>query len=115
MIDIWPEPKECACESSGINYEKRFLNALCEIIVDNLRITWTDKRIVEALLNSSIEDEVSKLLEQYLHSQLEIISREINNEFRIEEKPCYNYATHAKLNKHIDAIKHLLSKASGNE
>lgn len=108
MNDIWKHPDVRAnevCESRGDRIEEQFLDSLLDNLVGCLRIEYRSQEIVRALLKTALKNGVRELLKQYLNHELEIIGQEINNDFSIEEKVCYNYATHAKLRDHMKAIK----------
>ena len=102
------------CESPGNDYESQCSKLLSERIVEILRVNYTDKHNMQCLFQSILEDDLKKLLQQYLHSQLNIISNALNHEFSIDETVCYNHATHAKLCDHVKAIKDFCIKAGIN-
>jgi len=91
------------------NYEYKFALAVVNIVCNALRITSRDERIVEALLLEKIESSFTKrgeLLEQYLHTQLDILANTLKREFGLNNDIGVNYdhATHAKFNDIIKAI-----------
>jgi len=100
---------EATCETRGPEYEENFTRLICELITENLKINYSDRHIVENLLFSALYDKLNGykgLLNQYLHSQLDIIARTFKREFGIEEEiRADNYATHAKFNTLIEKIK----------
>lgn len=96
-------------ESSRPNYEFKFAQAIVDIICRALRVSSSDRRIVEALLLGVIERSVirrGELLEQYLHTQLDILANTLKERFDISDDVDvnYNYATHAKFDDIIKAI-----------
>ena len=108
MKRIWNDGShgaEISAESCGPDYRVRAIGAIAELVTEALQIKWGEQRIVKYLLMSAIGSEIGDILEQYLHSQLEIIGKEINREFRIDERINSGHATHAKMNDFIKAIK----------
>ena len=49
-------------------------------------------------------EKIDEMLKDYLHANLDILSRTINRKFNINEKICYNHAPHAKLSNHLKVI-----------
>ena len=97
-------------ESSRPNYEFKFAQAIVDIICNVLRVTSRDRRIIEALLLEKIEPLLAKrggLLEQYLHTQLDILADTLKEKFELSDDVSinYDYTTHAKFNDIIKAIK----------
>lgn len=108
---IWGEPELVGIgESAGKDYKAKFIEAVAELIMEALRISWPDRRIFRALMISAIGQGVSELLRQYLHSQLEIIGNTLNREFDIDEEIETGHATHAKLSNFVAAIKQLMKE-----
>jgi len=94
------------CEiRSAPDYGDYFVWEIADLITDLLATKWPDKEIIHRILASALDTDCKDLLEQYLHSQLEIIGRELNREFEIDEKVATEFATHAKLDNHVKAIK----------
>jgi len=107
-MDFYRPGTGCFCEE---NYEEKFLEALCELIVAVLRVNYSDRSMVKKLIYTSLWDEVaggrSPLLEQYLHSQLDILIKTLKKAFDLDDavQLNYNYATHAKFFTLIEALK----------
>ena len=97
-------------EAPRKRYEEAFVYEVCKEVVSALNIQWKDREIVKELLFAILHNKLCKrdgLLEQYLHSQLDIIKKTILNNFKLSKdiETNYNYATHAKFNDIIKAIK----------
>jgi len=107
-MTIWQgkgEQFEALAETSGPDYEKRFVEAVADYVVDALRIPWKSKQTVKDLVITAIDRGVRRLLTQFLHSQLEIIGRNFNREFGVEAEIETGHAPHAKMSQFIEAIK----------
>lgn len=110
---VWNDPDivsdsccEDSCKTAGSkDYTEKFIDALVEMVVESLRVSWNERQVVGNLLKSSIEGDVISILKQYLHSQLEIIGIEIEDSFGVKGKLKTSYATHAKLSEYLKAIK----------
>ncbi len=103
---IWSQGEhEVEAENCKAHYGTKAMKAIAELVVEALQINWNERRIVNGLLISAIGNAVGELLEQYLHSQLEIIGGTLNRKFGIDEVINTGYATHAKMNDFIGAIK----------
>jgi len=86
-----------------------------EIVVKKLKINYKDRQVFKDLLTSSIEEYITckdGLLEQYLHSQLDILKTTFIREFNLDKeiKTNYGFAIHAKFNDLIKAIKETVNK-----
>jgi len=97
-------------EIINLEYEKNFLKIVIEELLEILQISYTERRIVSALLSTALENKISHrngLLEQYLHAQLDILANTFKSKFDLDKsiKVNYNYATHAKFEDIITAIK----------
>lgn len=111
---IWTNPNEKhevegQCEMANDRIEDKFVNALCELFAQKLDINWKQREIFVALIKSSIQQEVNKLLKQFLHHELTIIGDTLNQIYEIDENVCYDFATHAKLSDHLSAIEQKLN------
>ena len=109
VVHVWrPEGTNDVLKETNIgeinNIEKDIIEVISTKATEALRVSYSEKDLVRRLLASNLEEDIKVLLEDYLHSQLEIIGRKLNKTFDIDEKIGYEYATHAKLNKYIDAI-----------
>jgi len=104
---IWQKKGEEVelCETSGPDYEEKFIKAVAHYVVEALGISWPDRGPVKNILVSAIRDEVEDLLTQFLHSQLEIIGKSFNQAFGIEAEIETGHAPHAKMSQFIGAIK----------
>lgn len=102
---------EGSCEIGRNDKEKQFTSLVVDSLMDTLQINWNDRRIVSALLNTALTKVFTGsrrdgLLEQYLHTQLDIIAEskkreyELNNDIDVD----YGHATHAKLNGIFNAL-----------
>jgi len=104
------EQQSESMEVNPVNHEKRFARLVAAEIAANLQVGYPDRDIVVKLLSTALEKQLCKrdgLLEQYLHTQLDIIARAVKNRFDISDDEVgvnYNYATHAKLNDILDII-----------
>jgi len=104
------ENNDVSMESLALNYESKFAQAIVAVVCRALRISSRDRRIVEALLLEVIEQKVTwrgELLEQYLHTQLDILANTIKDKFNLDDnvKVNYEYITRAKFKDIIKAIK----------
>jgi len=100
------------CENMQNRFEDDFASAIVGIVCDALRVGSRDRRIVESLIMNAIEPHCKhrdKLLEQYLHTQLDILAKKIKRKFGLDEgiQVNYSHATHAKFNDLLDAISEL--------
>ena len=124
----------CLLESCDprIEADNRFCRILVEHIVDFLDVNWGDRSIVQKLLYTHLVQILIQgregLLEQFLHTQLDIIADTFNQTFDLQDMTQeerekinkdyqdtikkdgkigvnYSHATHAKLNSIIEAIK----------
>lgn len=108
-IEIWEDPTVdrlsegcCVIEDS---HEERFIRAVAEEMVEILGINWKNKEVTTSLIQSGIREKMYDFLKQYLNSQIQILGETFNREFDISVHPEYSYATHAKLDTHIQQIK----------
>jgi hypothetical protein len=97
-------------EVNPIGHDKFFARLVAAEVAANLQINFGDRDIVAKLLTSALEKQLCRhggLLEQYLHTQLDIIAETIKFKFDINDEVGvnYGYATHAKLNAILDIIK----------
>lgn len=97
-------------EYSRPDYDKRFLEAVCDKVVDVLQIKCSERQIVSRLLYSALEREVIRngkesFLIQYIHSQLDIILKRFEQEFDIKSETNYAHAMHGKFSDLIQVIK----------
>lgn len=98
----------CNNECLNKDAKSKFLNILAELLCEGLRINWKDKEMFKSLLITILESDLTDrdgLLEQYLHTQLDIIAEQFKKEFNIDSKVNYDYTIHAKFNDIIKAIK----------
>lgn len=89
------------------DYEDRFITAVATQVVNALRIPWGSKDTVQRLLETALESVLKgrkNLLQQYLHSQLDIIVENVCRRYEVEAETNYQYATHAKLNDLVTAL-----------
>jgi len=117
--EIGENDGEDRCEISAKNYEKKFIKEICQMIANSLQINWSDRRIVESLLYTSLGriSDRDGLLEQYLHSQLDEILERFKKEFELSDdvKTDYSHATHAKFKSLITAIKEIPEREVKND
>ena len=98
-------------EVGRVDHEKHFARLVAAKIAASLQVNYGDRDIVVKLLTTTLEKQLCKsggLLEQYLHTQLDIIAETINRKFDVSEHGVgvnYGYATHAKLNDILETIK----------
>ena len=106
--------KDCSgqCETSRNNYEEKFINLISNTICDYLNVGYGyPKNIVSKLLTSILKKKFNNgrdnIFEQYLHSQLDLMLPQFITELDLPEntKINYMYASHAKFNDVIEAIK----------
>ncbi len=108
------EEQESIAVKRGIHYqEKRFSRLVAVEIASNLQVNWNSRDVVVNLLTSTLERQLCKrdgLLQQYLHTQLDIIADTIRQQFNIDENVGvnYNHATHAKFNDLLSNIKNMV-------
>jgi len=97
------------CELPAPNYEKRICRLLAADLAADLQTPFASRDVVVNLLTTCLERRLCKrdgMLEGYLHSQLDILAKTLKHEFSISELDVnYQYATHAKFNDIICAIK----------
>ena len=108
-VRVWrPEETKAVLYETEIGSVHDIETEIVEVIANNttevLRVPFSEKDLVKRLLASGLEENIKVILEDYLHSQLEIIGKTINKTFSIDESVCYDYSTHAKFNNHIKAI-----------
>jgi hypothetical protein len=95
-----------SCEMrQGPNYESRLLNALVSLVVGKLDSRYPEAETIQTLLKSCIRREFNKLLEQYLHSQLEKLGNRIKAELDITADIDYRHAIHSKFSSIVDELK----------
>jgi hypothetical protein len=100
----------CVCESKAPDFEEKFLTLLCDRLCELFKISWEQRPLVRNLLYAVLKDDICSrggLLEQYLHSQLDKVLNSFVTKFELDKslKLNYTYASHAKFNSVIDAIK----------
>ena len=103
------EQQSESMEVNPIDHEKRFARLVAAEIAASLQVNYGDRDIVVKLLTTTLEKQLCKrggLLEQYLHTQLDIIAQTVKNRFDLDNDlgVNYNYATHAKLMDIVEAI-----------
>jgi len=121
---------ETMCESPHNDVDKKLCELVSEQVSAYMDVGWKDRDLFERMLCSKMKDILTGregLLEQYLHSQLDVIADTFNNSFDLKELTeeqkgkipkdyqdiitdkgigvNYSHATHAKLNGIIKAIK----------
>lgn len=98
------------------DYKKKFIQLICKLVLEKLK---TGGTIVNSLLESAIEKETEKMLDDYLHSQLDIIMEKFNKKYKLECTVRHDYATYDKLDAifdYIDALeKEIKNQAEQNE
>lgn len=97
-------------EMGRVDSEKHFTRLVAAEVAGNLQVNYGDRDVVVKLLTSSLERLLCTregLLEQYLHTQLDIIAQSIKFDFDVpnDVNVNYEYATHAKLKDILDYIK----------
>ncbi len=107
--------KDCGmnqCETTRTNYEEKFINLISNTICDYLNVGYGyPKNIVSKLITSILKKKFNNgrdnIFEQYLHSQLDLMLPQFITELDLPEstKINYRYASHAKFNDVIEAIK----------
>jgi hypothetical protein len=103
--------ESAAIETNPVNVEERFARIVAAEVAGALKVNYGDRDIVVKLLTTDLERLFDRnsggLLEQYLHTQLDRIADTFKRRFDLDEKikPNYNYATHAKFENIIEAIK----------
>ena len=103
--------RSMSAEVGRTDHEKHFARLVAAEIAGNLQVNYGDRDIVVKLLATALEKQLCKsggLLEQYLHTQLDIIAESVKHKFDIaydETGVNYGYATHAKPNDILDIIK----------
>jgi hypothetical protein len=109
------EPSEgMAVESMGNDIESKFIDEICELMINSLEISYNERRIVKPLLKKSFEAKLNNrwgkeqgLLQQYETYIVDTISERIIRDLDLPEdtKPNHDYSTHAKFSDIIKAIK----------
>lgn len=103
---------EGSVEFNAIDHDKRLARIVAAEVAASLQVGHGDRDIVVKLLTTTLEKQLCSrgdgLLEQYLHTQLDILAKTFKHEFDLDDADAdvdYNYATHAKFNNIINAIK----------
>jgi len=111
MSELFSENKEqsLGSECMSPDYEKKFCRLLAADIAADLQTPYASRDIVVKLLTTCLERRLCNrtgMLEDYLHSQLDILAKTFKREFSLDELDVnYQYATHAKFNNIVYAIK----------
>ncbi len=100
-------------ENAGAEMEKKFINAVVELVVDALNVGWGDRRVVQPLLVKILDEKMNRrwkssgLLQQYEAYVLELAGDRIKKELDVPEnvKINHGHATHAKFADIVDYIK----------
>ena len=104
---------EMCCENAAPDMEKKFVDAVVELVVEALDVGWNDRRVVYPLLKKSLSEPMDRrwkssgLLQQYEAYVLELAGKRLQNELEIPEdvKINHNHATHAKFADWVDYLK----------
>lgn len=109
--------EQTTAEFRSADHEKQFARLIAAEIASNLQVNLNNRDVVVNLLTSTLERQLCNrdgLLEQYLHTQLDIIANTIRTQFDIDKEVDvnYSYATHAKLN---DLLKYIKNSSSLSE
>lgn len=101
-------------ETRSADMEKKFINSVCDMVIEALSVGWNDRRIVKALLEKIFYDKINNrgrnnpgLLQQYEAYAFNLASERIITELELPEgvKVNHGFATHAKFADIVDAIK----------
>lgn len=102
---IWHQPnKQEYCgqqEAQQENYERLFCNRVAQIVTEALNMPWSARDTVVGLIETHLRPHLchrGELLEQYLHSQLDILAAKVKRDLGVDQSVDinYNHATHAK-------------------
>ncbi len=101
------------CESAGNDYEKKFILATAELVMDLLNISYNERRIVLPLLINGMKDKMNNCwkdpgyLQQYASSQLDEAAGRFYSELGVPKEVIVNHehAPHAKYADIVDWIK----------
>lgn len=106
-IDSGSSVGRVACEVGQREYDRRFLTSVCESVANNLDINYADRGSFIRLLRSCLKEYIlgrNGILEQYLHSQLDKLAKDVKGNLGVPEDIGVNYrhAIHAKFRDIID-------------
>ena len=89
------------------DYEKTFKNHVYNTFIDALGIEPIERRTVKNLLESAVGDKISQLMQEYLHSQLEILANSVKDQLDVDKsiQPNWSFASHAKFLDILEAAK----------
>ena len=104
---------EMSAESAGPQMEKKFINAVIDLVVDAIDVGWNDRRVVAPLLRKILTEPMDRrwkssgLLQQYEAYVLELAGERIKKDLEIPEevKINHSHATHAKFADITDYLK----------
>jgi len=99
------------CEFPMVNHEQIFVRIVAADVASYLQVDYSDSDLVVKLLTTCLERCLcargTGLLEQYLHTQLDILANTVKRKLGLDldgtTSVDYGYATHAKLNSILTA------------
>lgn len=112
-----PMMGESISESSGNEIENRFVDEICDLVIESLSINYNERRIVKPLLRNSITNKLNNrwgnngrsvgLLQQYEKYILDTATQRLIDDLELGEevKVNHDYHTSSKLSDIIKSIK----------
>ncbi len=106
---ITDQDQKVNCEIAAADYGKKFCRLIAADIAADLQTSYVNRDVVTNLLTTCLLKRLyghGGMLEEYLHSQLDILAKTLRYKFEIDDdvKVNYKYATHAKFNDLLDII-----------
>ncbi|SMO87059.1 hypothetical protein [Gracilimonas mengyeensis] len=103
-------------ESAGDRIKEKFVEAIVEMVTEALDVNYRERRNFQALLKNLIKDKITDrsikdrpggLLEQYLHNEMRKTLPKFKDTFGLNDEVdiVESHASHAKMNKVVEAIK----------
>ena len=102
-----------SCENISARIEDKFVESICNLILESLNVRYEERRLMKPLLTIAISEKINNrrskepgLLQQFEAYVLETSSKRFIEEFNlVEVKVNHDHATHAKFADIVKAIK----------